>query len=96
MKARIMFVTEMYGLLYKPCMVPEYTQEFDDQHQTPACIQSPCKHNNDVIMGAIVSQNTSLTFVFSTVYLDTYQRKDMEADEFPAQMASNAENVSIW
>ena len=32
-------------------------------------------HYNDVIMGAIASQITSLTIVFSTVYLDTDQRK---------------------
>ena len=32
-------------------------------------------HCNDVIMGAIASQITSLTIVFSTVYLDTGQRK---------------------
>ena len=31
-------------------------------------------HYNDVIMGAIASQITSLTIVFSTVYLDTDQR----------------------
>ena len=31
-------------------------------------------HYNDVTMGAIVSQITSLTIVFSTVYLDTDQR----------------------
>ena len=59
-------------------------------------------------MGAITSQITSLTVVFSTVYLDTDQRQHQspaslafagnspEAGEFPAQMASNAENVSIW
>ena len=56
-------------------------------------------------MGAMASQITSLTIVFSTVYLDTDQRKHQssaslafvqEADKFPAQMASNAENVSIW
>ena len=40
-------------------------------------------HYNDVIMGAMASQITSLTIVYST-------------GEFPAQMASNAENVSIW
>ena len=33
------------------------------------------KHYNDVIMGAIASQITSLTVVFSIVYLDTDQRK---------------------
>ena len=32
-------------------------------------------HYNDVIMGAIASQITSLMIVFSTVYLDTDQRK---------------------
>ena len=55
-------------------------------------------------MGAIASQITSLTIVFSTVYLDTDQRKNQSSaslafpgtGEFPAQMASNAENVSIW
>ena len=51
-------------------------------------------------MGAIASQITSLTIVFSTVYLDTDQRKHQSyaslPGEFPAQMASNAENVSIW
>ena len=33
------------------------------------------RHYNDVIMGAIASQITTLTIVFSTVYLDTDQRK---------------------
>ena len=66
-------------------------------------------HYNDVIMGAIASQITSLTIVYSTVYSDADQRKHQKlcvtglcagnspgAGEFPAQMASNAENVSIW
>ena len=65
------------------------------------------KHCDDVIMGTIASQITSLKIVFSSVYLDTDQRKHQssaslafvgnspEAGEFPAQMASNAENVSI-
>ena len=59
-------------------------------------------------MGAVTSQITSLTIVFSPVYLDTNQRKLQssaslafvrgmapDAGEFPAQIASNAENVSI-
>ena len=45
-------------------------------------------HYGDVIVGAIASQITSLTIVYSTVYSD--------ADQFPAQMASDEENVSIW
>ena len=32
-------------------------------------------HNNDVIMGVIASQITSLTIVYATVYSDTDQRK---------------------
>ena len=59
-------------------------------------------------MGAIASQITSLTLVYSTVYSDADQRKHQlrvtglyvrnssGTGEFPAQMASNAENVSIW
>ena len=60
-------------------------------------------------MGALASQVTSLTIVYSIVYSDADQRKHQNSaslafvrgihaatGEFPAQMASNAENVSIW
>ena len=59
-------------------------------------------HYGNVIMGAIASQITSLTIVYSTVYLDA-DGKNIKAPrhwplsgEFNAQMASNAENFSIW
>ena len=39
------------------------------------CMRVVYIHYNDVIMGAIASQIPSLTIVFSTVYLDTDQRK---------------------
>ena len=66
-----------------------------------------CTHYTDVIMGAIASQITCLTIVYLTVYSDADQRKQLlvtglcvgnspVTGEFPAQMASNAENVSIW
>ena len=45
-------------------------------------------HYSNVIMGSIASQITSLMIVYSSVYSGS--------DEFPAQRASNAENVSIW
>ena len=59
-------------------------------------------------MGAMVPQITSLTIVYSTVY--SAQIKEIikaprhwplcgeftVTGEFPAQRASNAENVSIW
>ena len=57
-------------------------------------------------MGAMASQITSLTFVYSTIYSSTDQIKHQSSaslafvspvtGEFPAQNASNAENVSIW
>ena len=63
----------------------------------------------DVTMGTIASKITSFTIVYSTVYSDADQRKyqssaslafvqgnSPEAGEFPAQMASYEENVSIW
>ena len=66
-------------------------------------------HYNDVTMAATASLITSLTIVYSTVYSSADQRKHQssaplafcagnspETGEFPAQMASSAENVSIW
>ena len=50
-------------------------------------------------MGTIASQITSLTIVYSTAYSGADQRKHQSSASlalFPAQMASNAENVSIW
>ena len=60
-------------------------------------------------MGTIASQITSHTIVYSIVYLGADQRKHQSSaslafregnspgtGEFPAQMASNADNVSIW
>ena len=58
---------------------------------------------NDVIMGAIASEITSFTIVYSIVYSDADQWKNQSSaslafvpGEFPAQMASYAENVAIW
>ena len=59
-------------------------------------------------MGTIASEITSLTIVYSTVYSDADKKKTSKlrvtglcvgnspgTGEFPAQIASNAENVSI-
>ena len=58
-----------------------------------------CNHYCDVIIGTMASQITRLTIVYSTVYSDADQRKYQSsaslAGEFAAQMASNADNVSI-
>ena len=66
-------------------------------------------HYNDVIMREMASQSTSLTIVYSTVYSRRRSKKTWKlrvtglcegnspgTGEFPAQMASDAENVSIW
>ena len=49
-------------------------------------------------MGAIASQITSLTIVYSTVYSDADQSKHQSSAwlAFVWPVASNAENVSIW
>ena len=62
-------------------------------------------HYSDVIMSMMLSQITSLTIVYSTVYSGAEQRKHQSSmslafvrvtSEFPAQRASNAENDLIW
>ena len=66
-------------------------------------------HYSDVIMSAMASQITSLTIVYSTLYLGADQRNHQSSaslafvrgnspvtGKFPPQKASNTENVSIW
>ena len=66
-------------------------------------------HYCDVIMGVMASQITSLAIVYSTVFFRRRSKKTWKlrvtglcapnspvTGEFPAQMVSNAENVSIW
>ena len=43
------------------------------------CYECALYHYNDVIMGAIASQITSLTIVYSTIYSDEDQRKKFKA-----------------
>ena len=66
-------------------------------------------HYDDVIMSAMKSQFTSITIVYSTFLSGRGSKKTSNVrvtghcagkspgtGEFPAEMASNAENVSIW
>ena len=88
------------------CLLKQSGQDFINIMQWSVAA-SP--YYGDVIMGAIASQITSLTIVYLTVYSDAGQRKHQSSasltfcagnspvtGEFPAQMASIAENVSIW
>ena len=66
------------------------------------------KHYSDVIIGAMAYQITSLTIVYSNVYSGVDKKtiklrvtgfcavNSPVSGEFPARMASNAKNVSIW
>ena len=67
------------------------------------------EHYNDVIMGAMASQITSLLIVYSTVCSRRRSKKTSKlrvaglcagnspvTGEFPPQMVCNAENISIW
>ena len=64
---------------------------------------------SDIIMGTMAPQITSLTIVYSTILFGRRSKETSKlrvaglcagnspvTGEFPAQMASNAENVSIW
>ena len=70
----------------------------------PGIEQTKAHHYWDVIMGAMVSQITSLTIVYSTITKKASKLcvtgpcagNSPVTGEFPAQMTSNAENVSIW
>ena len=66
-------------------------------------------HYNDVILSAMASRITSLAIVCSAIYFRRRSKKTSKlratglcagnspvTGEFPAQKASNAENVSIW
>ena len=63
-------------------------------------------HYSDVIMSAMASQITGIAIVYTTVCSGADQRKELRATglcdgnspvtgDFPAQKASNVENVSI-
>ena len=73
-----------------------------------SCRDTLVRHYSDVIMDPMASQITSLTIVYSTV-IQARSKKTSKlrvtglcvgnspvTGEFPVQMASNAENVSIW
>ena len=63
-------------------------------------------HYDDIIMGAIASKITGIAIVYYAFYLGADQRKHQSSaslafvppvpGEFPAQRASNTENVSSW
>ena len=65
-------------------------------------------HYNDVIISTVASQITSLTIVYSIVHsggskktsklcvTGLFEGNSPATGKFPAQMASNAEYVSIW
>ena len=85
-------------------------QSFTKGLGTPCCTGILQRgHYTDVIMSVMASQITSLTIVYSTIYSRRRSKKTSKlrvaglcagnspvTGEFPTQMASNVENVSIW
>ena len=71
---------------------------------TDVYISGPKSHYDDVIMGSIASEITSLASVYSAVYSGADQRKHQSSASLAfvrgihrgPQRASNAENVFIW
>ena len=72
------------------------------------CFLKQIQHCCDVIMGTMASQITSLTIVYST-FIQAQIKENIKAPRhwplcgeltgdrwIPEQMASNAENISIW
>ena len=75
----------------------------------PGLVINTWFHYNDVTMGVMASQMTNLTIVYSIVFFRLRSKQisklrvtglcagnSPETSEFHAQMASNAEKVSIW
>ena len=83
-------------------------EHFYYKRMCPSSYKGSHKHYSDVIMSAMASQITSLTMVYSTVYLGAdqktsklratglYEGNSPMTGEFPAQRASNAEKVFNW
>ena len=100
----IYFVIIISLFAFQICVTQEYINGAE-----PICVNGQVRHHDDVIIGAMASQTTSFTTVYPTAYSNSDQRKHQKfrvtglcagnlpgTGEFPAQMASNAGNVSIW
>ena len=85
---------------------PTWYWRADSNPPFPLISNDLLDHYDDVIMGTTASQITSLTIVYSIVYSGADKRKHQSSASLafvwgihrgpvPAQMASNAENVSI-
>ena len=105
-KFQSLFLNEnIWYLMYIPLNIAS-----EKLKQSPRCALFVIEgHYNDIIMNAMASQITSLTIVYSTIYSRHRSKKTSKlcvtglcegnspvTSEFPAQRASNAENVSIW
>ena len=72
------FVVLCCGLLLDECITSFGMLSGTDMKQScdcPSATDSSLMHYSDVMMGAMASQITSLTIVYSTVYLSLDQRK---------------------
>ena len=76
-------MTMQYCSFFVHCLSPDRTSFFTSLHQLQRRVQRVLFHYNDVIMGTIASQITSLTIVYSTISSGADQRKHQS----PASLA---------
>ena len=100
--------TETHPILYglskaNNHIAPDHVLTWAAQSSLEFCTWFTLSHYNDVRMSTMASQITSLTIVYSTVYSGADERKHQRSALlalvwriFPAQRASNAENVPNW
>ena len=90
-----LIINTIFGFVYFREINLESSRNYSET--TRWCVWVETSHYDDVIMGAMASQITSLTIVYSTVYSGADQSQHQAprhwplCGEFPAQMASNAE-----
>ena len=85
------FLCAKVNCIWSACFINKFIWDY--------AMQKYHSRYSDATMGAIASQITSLTIVYSIVYSDADQREYQSsavAGEFTAQMTSNAGNVPIW
>ena len=101
------FFTRVYNDLVNPPWLVSLASSLLSQNWATSPNFPPI-HYSDVMVGAMTSQFTSLSIVYSTVYSGADKKTSKlrvtglcvgnspVTGEFPAQMASNAEIFSIW
>ena len=93
---------KFHAVLFKQSIKVCFVFHHNLPHDRRTDAENHFTHYNDVIMGTMTSQITSLTIAYSTVYSGADQRKHQSSASLAFVRGihwwktSNAENVSIW